>query len=257
VLACTYAGLALQCLCWMLLNDIDITWHTVAWSWVFFAMITADVMLHTWHRKLVSSEGRDAILVSAAMAIMYVGTYCLLRGGNAGWMGLYTALLGAGAMATAWLVRRRALRRMLGYAYLGQGLVLATFAVPVQFDYASVTIAWSIQAVVAMFLARRLGNRMLPAMAPILLALATCHFVWELGNNALIGNTLFAIGSVEISLGLVLLLVVTASYLFAAALVRRGMVLFPGSNDVAIPCALTVVAMALFALRTCFGTLHW
>ena len=250
VLAWTSVALAVQWLCRDLAHQ-DIAWHTVAWSWVFFAMITADVMLHTWHRKLVSSEGFDSVVVSAAMAIMYTGTYCLLREAHADWMGAYTALLGAGAIATAWLVRRKALKRTLGYAYLGQGMVLAILAVPIQFNYASVTIAWSIQAVVAMFLARRLGNRMLLATAPILLALATWHFIWELSYNARIGDTLFAIGSVEISLGLVLMLVVTASYLLAAALVRRGMCLLPGSDETAMPCAFTVAAMALFALRTC------
>lgn len=102
-----------------------------------------------------------------------------------------------------------------------------------------------------MFLARRLGNRMLLAKAPILLALATCHFVWELGHNSVIGDTLFAVGSLEISLGLVLMLVVTASYLLAAALVPRGMCLLPDIDETAMPCAFTVAAMALFALRTC------
>jgi len=58
----------------------------------------------------------------------------------------------------------------LGYALLGQGLVLLVLAVPIQFDKANIPLAWSIQGVVVMFLAHRLGSLPLLIMAPTVLA---------------------------------------------------------------------------------------
>jgi len=126
------------------------------WAWLFFMVFTADVLVRAWWRRRETKEWLDAGLAAAATGIMFGATYGLLRQGYKPWMGAYTAALAAFVISLAWALRRRAGRRVLSYAYLAEGLVLLTLAMPIQFDKATLTIAWAAQSTVAMLLARRL-----------------------------------------------------------------------------------------------------
>ncbi len=89
--------------------------------------------------------------------MMYGSTYLLLNEAHHAWMGLYTFALGIGAIGLAWAVRRAAQQRPLAYAYLGSGLTLVTLAMPIQFSLSTLTMAWAVQSVVLMLMARHSG----------------------------------------------------------------------------------------------------
>ncbi|KKK46783.1 hypothetical protein LCGC14_3161790, partial [marine sediment metagenome] len=88
------------------------------WTWVFFAVLTVDVMIRAWWRRIGGLEKLDATLGTVATALMFAVTYHLLRQDYKDWMGGYTVLLAAAALLGAWLLRRLAHRRVMAYAFL-------------------------------------------------------------------------------------------------------------------------------------------
>ncbi len=198
-----------------------VTWSM--WAWLLFALATADVVLRIRIADLRRVEWLDPALASAAMAAMFGGTYALLNVDHHAWMGLYTALLGAAAIAAGWRITVREQWRELGYAYFGQGLVLLALAVPIQFEYSMVTIAWTVQGVVAMLLARRMDNRVMIGKSVAILALALGHFLFiAIPHDARLARIAMSVGGVEVSLGLLLATGLTAGLLGAVALLRAG-----------------------------------
>ena len=226
-------------------------WRLAVWMWAFFAAISADVFLRAFRKGKPMPEYLYAALATLGMAGMFGGTYGLLRGPHAGWMGPYAAGLGAAAVAAAWLVRRRADRRRLAYAYLGQGLVLLALAVPIHFDHANVPIAWAVQGVVAMFIARRLRNVLLLVYSPAVLALALIHFsAYSLPHDPRMGETILTILGTPITFGLLLAWGLTAAFLAAAGTLRAGEPLFEDDGERVLAIVLTVAAALVLAMRS-------
>ena len=221
------------------------------WIWVAFGLLMGDVLIRALWRVLTTVGFLDAALAAVATTGMYTATYLLLHDDYQPWMGTYTAALGIAAMILAWSLRRLPDHRKLAYGYLGQGLVLITLAIPVQFDHASVTMAWAIQGVVTMFLARRLRSKLLLIKSPIVLALGIIHYVTvELQTDPQITKVLLTPLGVEISYALVLAVVLTLSLLFATALLRAGKTLFSENAEVTLGSVLLVSAALLFAIIT-------
>ncbi len=193
------------------------------WIWVFFGVFAADVLVRAWWRGRRSDERLDAGLATAATGMMFAATYFLLRPDYKPWMGGYTAALAVAAILLAVVLIRQARRRVLGYGFLGQGLVLLTLAAPIQFDKASVTIAWAAQAVVTMLLARRLKSRLLLAKSPIVLLLAVVHFAMvDVPQDGRLAAAMLTVGGVHISYLLVLAAGLTAAAMLSAGLLRAG-----------------------------------
>ncbi|MGB2822746.1 MAG: DUF2339 domain-containing protein, partial [Phycisphaerae bacterium] len=197
-------------------------WFLATWAWVFFAVFSVHVFVRAFRRR-PTVEYLHASLSALAMAGMFGLTYGLLRGPYHDWMGGYTAALGVAAVAAAWALRRVADRRKLAYAYLGQGLVLLAMAAPIQFDRAAVPIAWAVQGVVVMFLARRLKNLLLLVKSPVVLALAVMHFFAKsLPEDPRMAETTFVLLAEPVTFGLLLAMGLTAAILAAAAILRAG-----------------------------------
>lgn len=242
------------------------------WIWPLYAILIADVLIRTWGAGDEAAEPLDAVLTTLATTMMFAGTYALLHQMQQRWtwasaaeappvapilaaiehmpLGIYAFSLAAGLIVLAVIVRRLAGRRTLAYAFLAQGMVLATVAVPIHFDRSAITIAWTAQAVVAMVVAKRLGNRMLLAVSPIVLMLAMCHFLGqEIPNDRALGDVLWSPLGVAIDYGLVLSLVLAAGSLLTAGVLRIGR---PITRDGDKPLAgmLVTAGVAVFAVMT-------
>ena len=225
-------------------------WGLSAWVWIFFGLLTAQMLVRAFLKPRPMNQPVYAWVSTAAMAGMFGLTYGLLRAVAEDWMGTYTAALGAAAIVTAVLVRRLAERRTLAYALLGQGLVLLVLAVPIQFDKANIPLVWSIQGVVVMFLARRLGSLPLLIMAPTVLALALMHFFgYQLPMDPLMGKTaLFAFGA-PVTWGLLLAAAIAGGMLAAGGILRAGEPLLSDQAERALAIALVLAAAAFWAGR--------
>ncbi len=221
------------------------------WIWICYALILADVFIRAWWKRLNTKEALDATLATLGTGAMFAASYALLKGDYQQWMGLYAAALGAAAIVVAVVVRKLADRRKLGYAFLGQGLVLITLAVPIQFDRSSVTIAWAVQAVVVMFLARRLGNIMLLMKSPIVLALALAHFALiALPDDPALKEIMFAPAGVEITYGLLLAIGLTAAFLAASAILRFGPAIKRDFDECTAACVMVCTGSLVFFVMT-------
>lgn len=248
LLACSTVALTLLWVNWFWSGEMGV-WTLPVWIWAFYAVVLADVLARAWLRRLETNEKLDATLSALATGLMFAATCQLLRGTYVDWLGTYTAVLGVGAVALAWIVRRRADRRVLGYAFLGQGLVLLALAAPIQWDRSLVAIAWGAQGVVAMFLARRLGNRMLLLKSPVVLTLAIVRFLIDLsqGQGGL-ADTILSVGGTDLSHALLLATGLAAAILVAVAILRMGPPVMSGHDrDERIGGAvMVIVALTLF-----------
>ena len=221
------------------------------WAWVLFALGTADVVLRVCRAGLPRPRRLDPALASVGMAAMFAGTYALLDADYHAWMGLYAAALGAGALAAGWVVTVRRRWPALGYAYFAQGLVLIALAVPIQFELAMVTIAWGVQGVVAMALARRLGSRALVGKSVAVLALAVLHFlVVAIRHDARLRATALSCGAVGVSTALLLATGLTVGILAAAAVLRAGKAIRNNAVERKL-AALMTAAAAVFFMAIC------
>ena len=226
-------------------------WRLSVWVWVFFSAFSADALIRAFWRRRPMVEYLHAAVATLATAGMFGATYGLLYRDHADGLGVYAAGVGAGAVAAAWVVRRLADRRRLGYAYLGQGLVLLALAVPIHYDRAAVPIAWAVQGVVAMFLARRLRNVLLLLATPVVLGLAMIHFfAHSLPDDPRLAETLLEAFAAPITFGLVLAWGLVLALLAAAAVLRAGEALFDEESEQGLALAMTVAAAGVLAYRS-------
>ena len=248
VLGWTVLGLALS-----LDGKHPTAWPTCWWIWALFAIFTADILIRAWRRAAPAVETLDAALAALAGAAMFGFTYGLLHADYHRWMGLYAVGLGVAMILLAWPVRRSAGRRTLAYSYLGQGLVLITLAVPIQWDWSTVTIAWAIQGVVTMFLARRLGSRLLMVKSPVVLGLALLHFVYrEVPGDPRMAETLATVYGIDFTFRLLLALGLAAAAMLAATILRVGR---RADLEAGVPLAVALVAAG--ALVCVYSTAFW
>jgi hypothetical protein len=222
-----------------------------AWIWAFFSMFTADLLVRAWRRVLASLPDLDAVLAGVCNLAMFECTYLLLDPSHHPWMGAYTFALGAAAIALAWVVRRKADRRPLAYAYFGTGLTLVTLAMPIQFSLATLTLAWAIEAVVLMLLAKRLSKWLLLTTSIVVLSLAVGHFfIKDLIENPAIGTVLLAPLGVHLTLGLALAMALTLACLLTAALLRTGQAVIDPPTERGIAYTLAIAGVLIYGVRT-------
>ncbi len=225
-------------------------WALSVWAWIFYGVLTAQMLVRAFWKRRTLNQAVYAWVSTAAMAGMFGLTYGLLRTIGHQWMGGYTAGLGAGAIVVAVLVRRLADRRVLAYALLGQGLILLVLAVPIQFERANIPLAWAIQGVVVMFLARRLGSLPLLIMAPSVLALAAMHLIFQqLPFDETMGKTAFVALGAPVTWGLLLAAAISAGMLAAGGILRAGKFLFDDKAEEMLAIALVLTASVLWAAR--------
>ena len=227
-------------------------WTLSIWGWVFYGVLTAQTFARAFWRSRPMNEPVYAWCATAAMAGMFGLTYGLLRHIGHSWMGGYTAGLGAAAIVAALAVRKLAGRRVLGYSLLGQGLVLLVLAVPIQFEKATIPLAWTIEGVVAMFLARRLRSLPLLIMAPAALVLAMMHFFgYQLRFDPLMGEVALTVLGTGITWGLLLAGAITVGLLLGAGILRAGAPLFDDVSERTIAIGLVLSAAVVWAARAC------
>lgn len=252
-LAWTAAGVGLQ---YLLSQGSWTPSHGLYWSgwaWGFFALFSGDVLLRAWRRKLESSETIDSTIAGLANSLLFGGTYFLLNAEHHVWMGLYTAVLAAAAIGLAWLVRRRADRRRLAYAYLATGLVLAALAVPIQLEQANIMIVWAVEALVLMFVARRLQNQLILAASLSVMALAIGYYYVQ-QSPAAVGSDLSVVLwqplGVALTRSLLVAMCLTASLLGMAALLRVGRPRIRQLDTASAGMFLAGLALFIYGLQT-------
>ena len=178
-------------------------WVLAAWAWGLFALFAADIWSRLRRQAEVWMWKVDAVLATAATALMVGATRRLLDGvWSDASMAVYFGALATAAIVAAIALRKWSGRLILSYAYLGQGLILAALVAPIAVDRSSVTIVWSIQAVVAMFLAGRLKERMLFTKSLLLLAVTVLHFVAIDRDSGDVTEMLGRIGGVDVCVSL-------------------------------------------------------
>ena len=253
----TGGALALQCLASLSRDPAAATglrplW--VLWIWLAFALITADVLIRAWWKRLQSPKGLDVILSALAMAMLFGSTWRLLySAGWVAWLGLYTTCIAAGAIVVGYLVLRKANRRWLAHAYFGQGLVLLALAVPIHFEKFAISLAWAIQGVVVMLIARRLRHWMLLVMSPAVVALAMLHFLaFALGHDPRMPQTFCTVYGATITNGLALAAAISAAALLAAAILRLGELGVHHETELLAAVGLVLAGAGLFYARTAF-----
>ena len=248
--------------------DAATAWRWVAWLWALFIPVTADVWIRTfWRRRqwwprwqeagppdprrVAVREKLDAALSAVATALLFFTTWQLLKGWHHDWMGGYAAVLGVGSILGGWALLRRSDRRILAMAYFGQGLVLLVLATPIHFDKSSTTIAWAVQGVVAMLLAKRVRHPMLVIKAHAVLALALLGYLTvDLPSDPWLAGTLCAPLGVTVTNALAVGAGLSAAMLAAAATLRTGRTLISARADTIQAGWLTGVATLLYFVVT-------
>jgi len=197
-----------------------------AWSvriWLAGGLLLIDMLVRARRRSRRTREALDAALATLAVGGAFAATYGLLNVDHHAWMGLYAAALAAGALLGALAIHRLWRRRILAYAFLGQGLVLLTLAMPIQFDRSTLTIAWASQGVVAMALAWRLGSRLLRFKSVFVLILAVVHFrLVDVPLDARLAAEAFALAGVSVPWTLLLAGGLLLAAWASAVMVRAG-----------------------------------
>ncbi|HQL73421.1 MAG TPA: DUF2339 domain-containing protein [Phycisphaerae bacterium] len=225
-------------------------WLIAPWAWTFLGVFAGDLLARAMRGRREGVAQVEAAMAAAATAMAYWITYRVLHLPYEAWMGGYTAALGAAALAVGVLLLLRFAKGVLARAYIAQGLVLLTMAVPIQFEFSATTIAWAAQAVVASVLARRLRSWMLLLKAPIVLALAGGHYLLiELPRDPTVQRVVASPLGVVIPYSLVLAVALTAAMLAMAAILRRCRLL--GDREEGLLAAVLALAgTTLFFWRT-------
>jgi uncharacterized membrane protein len=247
VLFWTFVAIADQYGFWS--GQAEMRWFTSAWAWVFFGLLTGDILVRAWSPGGRRNEPLDAVLSVLALAAMFGGTYSLLRDVAHDWMGGYTAAIAASAIVTAWLLRRSAGREILGRVYLIAGLVLVTLAMPIQFDRSDLTIAWAALGVATMIFARGLRSRPLLVQSPVVLLLALVNFILNLeSGDAWLTATWMEPSAVPLRHALLLGTAVAAAFLAAAAIFRLGKPFFGKESDEFLTQPFVLAGTAVFLI---------
>ena len=222
------------------------------WIWLAFALVTADVLIRAWWKRLRTLEHLNAILSTLAMAMMFGSTWRLLySAGWVRWLGLYTTCIAAGAIAVGYMVLRKAQRRWLAHALFGQGLVLLALAVPIQFEKFAISLAWAIQGVVVMLIARRLRHWMLLVMSPAVVALAMLHFLaFALPQDDRMPQAFCTLFGQTMTNGLALAVAISVAALLTGAILRLGELGIHHDVELLAAVGLVLAAAGLFYTRT-------
>lgn len=221
------------------------------WIWVFFGLFTLDLLVRLGRKESQADRAVGAVLSSLAMAGMFAGTYYLLNPHLHAWMGLYTVLAAALGLGLALFNRRRGDARVGAYAYLGQGLVLLILAAPIQFDKATLSLVWAAQALVGMFLARRLSSRVMVIYGCAVLALAVGHFaIVDLPTDTRLRQAMLIVGGADLRYALLLAGAICAAMFGSAALLRSGTAIFKSNFDQPAARAMVVVGLLVWLWQT-------
>jgi uncharacterized membrane protein len=138
-------------------------------------MFAADLAPNIRHRN---SSREEWIRLAVSPFIFYAICYALLNGDHHGWMAPLTLLLAAvyAALARAQLSLCPADRRAR-LVTLGTALTFGTLAVPIQLDSNWITIAWSLEALVLLWVAIETGTAALRQFSGIVFTLALGRFL--------------------------------------------------------------------------------
>ncbi len=199
-------------------------------------------------------------------AIALGGTFILLDGTLDEWRGLYLFGLAALHLPIAgYLFYRGGNRHAFGMLTLGLGLAIGSIAVPVQFDGATIPMAWAAVGVVMIWLYGRLRNPFSLASGTLLGLAAVWYFVlFEYRAGDFLSGTTdsgypFINGSGAV-LGALLLALAASAYLArskdvvtAAILVGAGLLAYAMPSEIAdgwLIAAWALIALCALPLST-------
>jgi hypothetical protein len=226
-----------------------LTWSI--WAWVFTALVLGDVVVRAIWQKSGTREIVDGGLLTVALGLMFWATYERLNLDYHRFMGTYTFIVAAIAIALTIVVLKFG-RRIVGHTLLTAALVLLALVAPIQWTKADVATAWGVQAVVTMLIAKRLRGRLLAAQAVIVLALAIGRYLMDLPTDDRLARFALAVGGVNVTWGLVLGAGLAAAAFAVAALLRVGKPLFDDMDvDMVGAVAIAWTGVVLWAYATC------
>lgn len=169
-------------------NALEMTLGFVAAFYVLFhGEALAAARLDRGEQKVVLPG-----IVHACNVACYSAIYFLANDEHHRWMGLFTALFGMAQWGLAWIVGRadrNSVRTQVSLAIDG-AFILALVA-PIQFNNATVAIAWGVQSVACLFFARWIPDLWLRVKALGVLAAAIIHLIIVDRDNPALLVTLY------------------------------------------------------------------
>jgi len=164
--------------------DPTLVWIATGYLSLFYVMFLVLPLLHGWIHKREASIAAIALLCSNAFAALGA-YYLLLRESHR--EALVLLVLGQATLVFfgAWLWHARlAGDRRTTLTLLVQGLVLLFVAVPIQFEFHLVPIAWATQAVLLAWIANRFSSRVARGFSAVGLLLSSGALVYYLPLHA-------------------------------------------------------------------------
>lgn len=136
-----------------------------AYATLFFAIFMGVLLVHHFIRKAPQDSG-DLALITMNSGLYFLASYIIINNQHHELMGLFTAILSILHFAIALIVRSdndisSRFRKFL----VSIGIVLATIAIPIQFNKHWVTICWSMEALILIFLGFQMKSKLVRIFA--------------------------------------------------------------------------------------------
>ena len=152
----------------------------------FCGITAAFLLFYAWNvwilaRHLQPPTAQRLSVVGFNGVVYYTAAYFLLSTNHHAWLGLLAVAVAAAYLAFGVLLYRQRTdspeNRPLLLA-LGMALAFATLAIPIQFTAFTVTVAWSLEAVLLSWIAWHLRTQYAAAVAVLLFALVTVRLLF-------------------------------------------------------------------------------
>ncbi len=132
---------------------------------LFFAIFMGVLLVHHFIRKASQNSG-DLVLVTLNSGLYFLVSYGIINEQHHNLMGLFTVALAVFHFALALIVKNNSeISSRFKQFLISIGIVLATIAIPIQFDKHWITIGWAIEALVLTYLGFQIKSKLLRIFA--------------------------------------------------------------------------------------------
>lgn len=230
-------------------------WPALSWTWGFFALFMADIVRRAFwqsnHRQIVL----ECILSLLASAGMFALTYTIMSAAYPYWTGLYAVVISAVLAGVVYVLHRWPKDKTLASCILVQALLLLALAAPIQYDHTAVTIAWMLQALAGMIVARLLKkpfHSLLWLFSPLTVGAALLHWFIDVQEDGWLGGILFSPLGVNITIGLAVGVAISLTILAIVWVLRLNQPIRSEDEDRSLAAVLTIVASMLFVIEVIY-----
>jgi uncharacterized membrane protein len=202
----------------------------------FIIFLVSSIAHHIFRKE--KSNGLDLLLITANALGYFALSYSLLYGDYADFMGFFAVIMAIVYAIVSYLALSTDAEDVaLNYYAPGLAILFLTIAVPLQLDGSWVTLAWLIEAVVIMLLAKAVNRPSYTVFAIVVYAVGLVNLLAQSGNYRLDATYVPFINSIFI----LFVIAIVASYVIASVFKSAsGMIL--GTKTVTLAALFLVVA---------------